>query len=187
MPNDATANEASSGETSRRAVNEAAFLSQQSAAAADAIADTLAEIKGDLKANLEQATDLRQWVDRYPWATLAAASATGFVAALVLTPGKGERAVDKWSRMAERFTGSNGSVEKNGEENGAAHPRPAEPPTASIWAPLLVPLIEMAGVALQQFLTTAMSRTASPPPEESPATETPAVEPMPDAPDAAML
>jgi hypothetical protein len=69
---------------------EAAFLAEQSKAARQAIGTVIKEIEG----NLARSADVRAWAARYPWRTVAAATAAGFgagiAAAAIVHPKKSE-------------------------------------------------------------------------------------------------
>jgi hypothetical protein len=69
---------------------EAEFLAEQSKAARQAIGTVIKEIEG----NLARSADVRAWAARYPWRTVAAATAAGFgagiAAAAIVHPKKSD-------------------------------------------------------------------------------------------------
>ncbi len=69
---------------------EAEFLAEQSKAARHAIGTVIKEIEG----NLARSADVRAWAARYPWRTVAAATAAGFgagiAAAAIVHPKKSD-------------------------------------------------------------------------------------------------
>jgi ElaB/YqjD/DUF883 family membrane-anchored ribosome-binding protein len=77
-PDSATTSESKPADNTR----ETEFLDRQVVDARAAIDQTLARMRETLK----QANDLKGWAREYPWATVGAAAAAGFLAAKLLAP-----------------------------------------------------------------------------------------------------
>jgi hypothetical protein len=119
------------------------------------------DLRANLHARWEQATDLHGWVERHPWFAVGAASAAGFTAAAVVTPSAGESLNEKLSRAVEAVMGEQGSA-ANGDpddEDAAARSRATDRrvASASIWAMMLEPVVEIVKAALQNYVMTAMA------------------------------
>jgi ElaB/YqjD/DUF883 family membrane-anchored ribosome-binding protein len=65
-------------------MSEEALLRHHADSAMKAMRELLSKIHGDMS----HVADPREWAERYPWATVAAAAAAGFVAAKVIKPRK---------------------------------------------------------------------------------------------------
>lgn len=63
-------------------LSEAKFLKHEAAAASGAIQETIER----MRASVQDAGDVKAWAERYPWATVGAASAAGFLIAAAITP-----------------------------------------------------------------------------------------------------
>jgi len=131
-------------------LSEEAMLQHHADSALAAMRDLLAKIQGDMK----HAADPREWAERYPWATVAAAAAAGFAAAATIVPHKhapstssepgnaGERErMEAYVRDAARRAAA--------ETTGAALPPP--PPQQSVWTPL----VELAKSAAAKYILSA--------------------------------
>jgi hypothetical protein len=164
MLNDATSSADASAKTWERepkhAATEADFLAEQLDQSRAAIARTLQELKG----NAAAAADLRFWTDRHPWLTVAAATVTGFAAAAVILPAKGEKLTEKWSRTAGMLFGDDDEEDELPEEP-APRVRKRKAAKSSFLTPLLAPLVEALFIAAQNFVMNMMAR---PTPEPSP-------------------
>jgi hypothetical protein len=144
-------------------LSEAAYLSEQAAAAQAAMRGALGDLQANLRAQWEQAADVQSWIQRHPWFAVGAASAAGFTAAAVVTPGPGESLGEKLSRAAEAFMPEGGSAD--GQEPSAeavmANGRSTDRRASSIWAVLLEPVVEILKVAVENYLMTAMAGQAA--------------------------
>jgi hypothetical protein len=91
MPDDTQNNADASDTTSplkpRDNLSEAEHLAREADDAKSAIAHTL----GEMRASLKDAGDVRAWARSYPWTTLGAAAATGFLVAAALAPSRRRR------------------------------------------------------------------------------------------------
>jgi hypothetical protein len=87
----------------RTGESESEFLARQQQEAKDAIANTVARLKDDVR----KTADPRLWTKEYPWASLAAAAVGGFVAASMTVPSKEQRALKRLAKI-ERALYPNG-------------------------------------------------------------------------------
>jgi len=117
-------------------LDESAFLKQEGAEAKAAISHTIEE----LKASLHTAADLSLWTRQHPWAAVGVAAAAGFAVANAVTPSKHPPA-PPWV---------------NYSAPGYAPSAAAAPPGASPLNSLLAPLFDMAKVALQSTIASAI-------------------------------
>lgn len=145
------------------ASSETEYLSEQSDAARAAIGGVIADLKNNLQSGWEQATDVHGWIERHPWLAVGAASAAGFAAAAVVTPAPGEALGEKLSGVVrsamDEFRSAGGQADGEAEAaNGASAARPA---AVSPWAVLLGPLVDIAQVALQNYLAAYMAGRAA--------------------------
>jgi hypothetical protein len=132
------------------ALSEADFLQQKISETTVAIRHTVDE----LKASVPGAVDVTAWTRRYPWAAVAAAAATGFVAAKIVSPGK------------QPVTNGAPYVLPTNVQPVAA-PQPA--PQSSIFAPFMSALAH----AIAQGVLTSLVQSSTPPaPESTPDSET---------------
>lgn len=126
----------------------------------------MARTMEELKASLNHAADLKLWTNQHPWAAVGVAAAAGFVVANAVTPSKHQAAPPPWAAYA----------------NGAAAP-PPPPGTAHNYGALnslLAPLFDMAKVALQSSIASAIggamqkqaSETETPPEPQDVSRET---------------
>lgn len=139
-------------------MSEEALLQHHAESAMKAMRELLAKIHGDMS----QVADPREWAERYPWATVAAAAAAGFVAAKVVTP-------RKKSEPPVAPQAGPGSAGKANDDAGAALERAryeaylrdqaqggaasaSSPPRESMWTPL----VEMAKSAAARYIMSAV-------------------------------
>jgi len=125
-------------------LTEEALLRHHGASALAAMRELFAKIQGDAK----HAADPREWAERYPWASVAAAAAAGFAAAATIAPHKkpaetGDVAAT-WAADRARYEAYLRDVAERPE---AASP----PPRPSAWTPL----VEMAKSAAARYLMSA--------------------------------
>jgi hypothetical protein len=98
MSKGSNGNAASSGAASRKppkSITEAEYLDQQARQAREAINRVIDQIR-DLGG---QAADPRPYVERYPWISMGAAIAAGFVAATAVTPARGQAVGQRLSSL----------------------------------------------------------------------------------------
>jgi ElaB/YqjD/DUF883 family membrane-anchored ribosome-binding protein len=122
-----------------RQLDEADFLKQESAEAKQAMAHTVQELKDSLRT----AADLKLWTRQHPWAAVGVAAVAGFAVANAVTPSKHEHAPPPpWMAYG----------------NGQAAPAGAPHAAKSYGAlnSLLAPLFDMAKVALQSTIASAI-------------------------------
>jgi hypothetical protein len=132
-------------------LSEADYLARELVDAQAALSHALA----DLKSGVANSTDLRQWVQHYPWAALGAAVVTGFAAAAAVTPGPGESIKDKLARLrpdGQRYT----------DDHLAGKPTNVEPRESSgITHKLLSSLFDVAMVFVQTLIVTAFRQSGA--------------------------
>jgi len=98
----------------------------------------------ELKASLQTAADLKLWTRQHPWAALGVAAVAGFAVANAVTPSKhGPAATPPWAAYG------------NGYAPAAAAPQPAANHYGALNS-LLAPLFDMAKVALQSTIASAI-------------------------------
>jgi hypothetical protein len=114
----------------------------ESAEAKQAMSRTLEE----LKASLRTATDLKLWTKQHPWAALGVAAAAGFAVANAVTPSK---------RGSDRSAPPPWATYGNGYQAAAAAPPPSAKGYGALNS-LLAPLFDMAKVALQSTIASAI-------------------------------
>jgi hypothetical protein len=125
--------------TDPRRLDEATFLKQEGAEAKAAISQTLEELKG----SLQTAADLSLWTRQHPWAALGVAAAAGFAVANAVTPSKHKAAPPPWQAYPPAGYAT-GATAANGQQG------------ASPLNSLLAPLFDMAKVALQSTIASAI-------------------------------
>jgi hypothetical protein len=125
-----------------RQLDEASFLQMESAEAKEAMARTLEE----LKASLKTATDLKLWTKQHPWAAVGVAAAAGFAVANAVTPSKHQPAAPPpWAAYGNGYPASSVTASSQAATGGFG------PLNA-----LLAPLLDMAKVALQSTIASAI-------------------------------
>lgn len=133
---------------------ESEVLDEQMEQAKKAVLRTL----DDVKANLGTAADVRLWTQRYPWIAVGVAAATGFAAASLVTPSRGEKLQDKLDELAakrkEDFTPAN--------EPGAAAESAAAATSTRIATTIFGSLLEIARIAVTNFAKNVMRPPMSP-------------------------
>jgi hypothetical protein len=148
-------NEQSSAPTShseplnRIPLSEADYLAREITHAKAALSQAVA----DLSSGLTSTADLQQWIKRYPWAALGAATVAGFAAAVALTPLYGETVAEKPSPL--RPTG-----ETEASESGAAPPAHQQARAAGASDLIVSALFDLAKTLVQTLiLATVRSAT----------------------------
>ena len=145
------------GET-QAALGETQVLDRQVAEAKEAVLRTL----DDVKANLGTAADLRLWTQRYPWLAVGVAAATGFAAASLVTPSRGQTLQDK---VDELTAANKDNKEKSvpAETDRAANSAAAKASTRSAIATTIFgSLFEILRMAVTNFAMTAMRSPIAP-------------------------
>jgi hypothetical protein len=117
-------------------LSEAKFLQQEKEDAQRAMSQSIESLKQSFKT----AADLKLWADHHPWLTVGAAAAAGFAAGstIVGAASKEEPAPDR-SSSRERF---------------AANDDRRQP--SALWSSLMAPLFDLAKVAVQSSIASAM-------------------------------
>jgi hypothetical protein len=138
-------------------LSEADYLAREIVDAKSALSHALA----DLKSGVANSTDLRKWVQHYPWAALAAALATGFAAAAAVTPAPGESVSDKLARSRP-----NGRP-CTGDQPAGRPPSEESHQASNITHKLVSALFDVAKVFVKTLIVTAFQRPNA---NEQPAT-----------------
>jgi hypothetical protein len=113
----------------------------------------LSQAVADLSSGLTSTADLQQWIKRYPWAALGAATVAGFAAAVALTPARDETVAEKPSPL--RSTG-----ESKASESGAASPAHQQARAAGASDLIVSALFDLAKTLVQTLiLATVRSAT----------------------------
>ena len=99
---------------------ESDFLTKQAEDARQAIGAVAAEIGR----SLGKGVDPRLWAQHYPWATVAAAAAAGFVAAVATVPSKEDQALKRLAKIEKAlgvgpYGNGHGQHHDDGEDAGA--------------------------------------------------------------------
>jgi hypothetical protein len=155
----------------RNGLNEAEYLAREAGDAKDAIARTLDEMRASLKA----AGDVRAWARTYPWTTLGAAAATGFLVAAALAPSRRRR--DKEDAALQERILTDEQIAARLRQLAAEDGRRGEGPLHTI----IASLVKTLGPAVQSAVTAAILAKEAPhaspngePPDSLDATEPPA-------------
>jgi ElaB/YqjD/DUF883 family membrane-anchored ribosome-binding protein len=118
MQPDSTSSAESSAATSSKPpatpLSESAFLTKQ---AADAKA-AMSRVISDVKHELAQGADPREWMQVHPWATMGVAAVAGFLAASVLVPSEEDQALKRLAAIEKALTPHlphNGDTSSNGD------------------------------------------------------------------------
>jgi len=95
--------------------SEAAYLDEQAAAAKAAMRHTVDELKQSLK----ETADIKYWARRHPWASVGAAAAGGFVAAVALfSRSDEEHQIDEARRRRAPESADRGADEDRSKPSG---------------------------------------------------------------------
>lgn len=164
MPSDTRHNGHASDTTSAKPaakLSETDYLAREADDARGAISKTI----GNMRTSLAEAADVRAWARKYPWATLGAATAAGFLAAGALMPRRGTVEDEDEPGLVERILADEQIAERiktlaKEDENGIRK-RP------SVLRSVAATLLETFGPAIQQSIATALAaRATTPGPEE---------------------
>lgn len=138
---------------------EAQFLADEASAARQAIEDTLSQMRETFK----DGADLRAWIERYPWASLGASAAAGFLVASALMP-KRRGAENSEPALLERILADEQIAEriKQISTDEDARPRRAGGMLQSVGTTLL----KTFGPALQSAIASALAARAAVPDSE---------------------
>jgi len=141
------------------AKSEAQFLDDQAAAARLAIEDTLARMRETLK----DGADIRAWAQKYPWATVGASAAAGFLLASALRP-KRHAENDTEPALLERILADEQIAERIKQISAEEETRPRR---GGMLQSVGATLLKTFGPALQSAIASALAaRAAAPDPEE---------------------
>ena len=134
------------------ALGETQVLDRQVAEAKEAVLRTL----DDVKANLGTAADVRLWTQRYPWLAVGVAAATGFAAASLVTPSRGQSLQDKIDELT-LANKDNKEQSVPAETDRAANAAAAKASTRSAIATTIFgSLFEILRMAMTNFAMSAM-------------------------------
>ncbi len=118
-----------------------------------------------MRTSLVEAADVRAWARKYPWATLGAATAAGFLAAAALKPRRTTAEEEDEPALLERILADEQIAERikklaEEDEKGARK-------RSSMLRSVASTLLDTFGPAIQQSIATALAaRAATPEPEE---------------------
>ena len=136
-------------------LTEADYLAREVADAKAALVHALHGLKGGMASS----TDMRKWVEHYPWAALGAAAAAGFAAAAAVTPAHGESLQEKASRLMPKHE------EPKPSDGDGATSRAAMPSRMSAISDRLInSLFDIAKILVQTLIVTTLR---GPEPQES--------------------
>jgi ElaB/YqjD/DUF883 family membrane-anchored ribosome-binding protein len=145
---------------SEDARSESQFLADEATAARQAIEDTLARMRETLK----DGADIRAWTERYPWATVGASAAAGFLVATALLP-KRRSAPETEPALLERILADEQIAERIKQISSEEEARPRR--GGSMLQSVGATLLKTFGPALQSAVASALAaRAAAPDPEE---------------------
>ena len=130
-------------------LTESEYLQRQAEDARRAIGETLA----NMRATLKDAGDIKAWARQYPWPSVGAAAAIGFLAASVLAPGTKSNA--KSDSLLERILADD-EIAARLKELSTADSSPRWPMLNSMFSSLLKNL----GGTLQSALIAAIAASA---------------------------
>lgn len=116
-----------------------------------------------MKAELQNAADVRAWTREHPWVMTASAAVAGFIAASVVIPSKEEQALKRIAEL-ERATAAYPPPEEDGRAERASK-RPTRSPR-SFWSSLATEALEAVKPALLSALTAGVTAKAAKPTEE---------------------
>jgi hypothetical protein len=148
----ASASDATPPERPRDKLSEAEFLHREAADAKDAIARTVDE----MRATLKDVGDVAAWARSYPWTTLGAAAATGFLVAAALAPRR-KRRDDEDAALQQRILTDEQIAarlrELAAEDDGKRGPGPMQAMVST--------LIKTLGPAVEAAVTAAITAKAA--------------------------
>lgn len=131
-------------------LTEAEFLAQQ----ADEARAALSRAMNDLKLKIGQGVDPRLWLQDYPWMTMGAAAAAGFVAATAVVPSKEQQALKKLAEIERALhEPKDRAAQTNGKENHKANGSLASVVLREVFG-LLKPIISSVLAGVLQAQTT---------------------------------
>lgn len=117
-----------------------------------------------MRETLKDGADLRAWVERYPWATIGASAAAGFLVASSLLP-KRRTAEDTEPALLERILSDEQIAERIKQISAEEETRPRR--GSGMLQSVGSTLLKTFGPALQSAIASALAaRAAAPDPEE---------------------
>ncbi len=162
MNDDTKHNERASDATSPADLSETEYLAREAEQARGAISNTI----GRMRQSLVDAADVRAWARRYPWATVGAAAAAGFVAAAALVPGRRrEQPEPREPSLLERILSDEQIAERLKQ---LAAEDEARPPRDSTARAVVSTLVQTFGPAVQSAILSALAAKAAPPETSEP-------------------
>ena len=142
-------------------LSETEFLAREASAAREAMGDTIE----DMRTSMRDVADVRGWAQTYPWATLGAAAAAGFLAVVALKPKRREEAeAEEEPALLERILADEQIASRIKEIAEEDYTKPKRTSTLQSVAGML---LKTFGPAIQSAISTALAaRAAAPGPEE---------------------
>jgi hypothetical protein len=141
-------------------LSETEYLTCEANAAREAISDTLAQMRQSLK----DSADVRAWARQYPWATLGAAAAAGFLAATAVIPKRRESEKEHEPMLMERILADEQIAARIKELAEEDENRPKRPGVVSS---LAMTLLRTFGPAVQSAIASALAaKAAAPDPDD---------------------
>lgn len=117
-----------------------------------------------MRETLKDGADIRAWTERYPWATVGASAAAGFLVASALLPKRRSSSEDTEPALLERILADEQIAERIKQISAEEETRPRR---GSILQSVGATLLKTFGPALQSAVASALAaRAASPGPEE---------------------
>jgi hypothetical protein len=136
--------------------SETEYLAGEADAAREALAATLAEMRQSLK----DSADVRAWAQKYPWATLGAAAAAGFLAASTVVPRRRSDSQEREPMLVERILADEqiaARIKELAEEDQSATKR------SGLVSSVAMTLLRTFGPAVQSAIASALAARAAVP------------------------
>jgi hypothetical protein len=164
MPQDANtyapASDTTSATKPAAKLSETEYLAREADQARAAITATMDQMRDSLK----EAADVRAWARRYPWATLGAAAAAGFVAAKAVLPKRSRSHDDEEPALLEKILNDEKIAARVKE---LAEQEEGERSGDSVLQTVGMTLLRTFGPAVQSAITAALAaKAAQPGPED---------------------
>lgn len=117
-----------------------------------------------MRQSLKDSADVRAWAKKYPWATLGAAAAAGFLAATAVIPKRRSSNAGHEPILMERILADEQIAARIKE---LAEEEEARPKRAGVASSLAMTLLRTFGPAVQSAIASALAaKAAAPDPEE---------------------
>ena len=108
-----------------------------------------------MKKALAEGANLKEWTRQYPWVVAGAATVTGFLAAMVVTPSKEETFREKWESLKDKLTPDLEAPSSDTARTIADQPRAGDNP--SIMAVVLREALKAVGPTIGGLITGALA------------------------------